>query len=80
MPLFGLLEQEYRGNARGHIAAGMSLLIALFVQVARLRDAVPRRSAAVADRRSIRSNGCANSSPNISASIGRPSSTQASSA
>ncbi|HWT35287.1 MAG TPA: helix-turn-helix domain-containing protein [Paraburkholderia sp.] len=53
MPLFTLLEQEYRGNARGHIAAGMSLLIALFVQVARLSDAaaLPATSA-VADRRS----------------------------
>ncbi|NIF51274.1 helix-turn-helix domain-containing protein [Burkholderia sp. Ax-1724] len=40
MPLFGLLEQEFRGSARGHIAAGMSLMIALFVQVARLADAV----------------------------------------
>ncbi len=39
MPLFGLLEQEFRGSARGHIAAGMSLMIALFVQVARLTDA-----------------------------------------
>jgi AraC family transcriptional activator of pobA len=53
MPLFRLLEQEYRGNARGHIAAGMSLLIALFVQVARLGDAVSAPApAAVADRRS----------------------------
>jgi AraC family transcriptional activator of pobA len=52
MPLFRLLEQEFRGNARGHIAAGMSLLIALFVQIARLDDAVSApSSAAVADRR-----------------------------
>lgn len=28
VPLFKLREQEYRGNARGHIAAGMSPLIA----------------------------------------------------
>ncbi|HXZ08403.1 MAG TPA: helix-turn-helix domain-containing protein [Paraburkholderia sp.] len=52
MPLFRLLEQEFRGSARGHIAAGMSLLIALFVQVARLDDAASGlASAAVADRR-----------------------------
>ncbi|CAG9201198.1 Transcriptional regulator [Paraburkholderia caribensis] len=53
MPLFTLLEQEYRGNARGHIAAGMSLMIALFVQVARLGDAAAMPATnAVADRRS----------------------------
>jgi AraC family transcriptional activator of pobA len=55
MPLFGLLEQEFRGSARGHIAAGMSLMIALFVQVARLTDAASAASAAagatVNDRR-----------------------------
>ncbi|SMG20536.1 helix-turn-helix domain-containing protein [Paraburkholderia susongensis] len=55
MPLFGLLEQEFRGSARGHIAAGMSLMIALFVQVARLTDAVSTAgataSATINDRR-----------------------------
>ena len=51
MPLFGLLEQEFRGSARGHIAAGMSLMIALFVQVARLTDAASSASATVNDRR-----------------------------
>ncbi|MGF6665642.1 AraC family transcriptional activator of pobA [Paraburkholderia atlantica] len=51
MPLFGLLEQEFRGSARGHIAAGMSLMIALFVQVARLTDAVSSTGATVNDRR-----------------------------
>ncbi|MCC8391561.1 helix-turn-helix domain-containing protein [Paraburkholderia sp. MMS20-SJTR3] len=51
MPLFGLLEQEFRGSARGHIAAGMSLMIALFVQVARLTDAASSTGASVNDRR-----------------------------
>ncbi|MEX3853043.1 MULTISPECIES: helix-turn-helix domain-containing protein [Paraburkholderia] len=51
MPLFGLLEQEFRGSARGHIAAGMSLMIALFVQVARLTDAALSAGATVNDRR-----------------------------
>ncbi|MGF6856416.1 helix-turn-helix domain-containing protein [Paraburkholderia sp. CI3] len=51
MPLFGLLEQEFRGSARGHIAAGMSLMIALFVQVARLTDAASSAGATVNDRR-----------------------------
>ncbi|MGF6482434.1 helix-turn-helix domain-containing protein [Paraburkholderia sp. JPY419] len=51
MPLFGLLEQEFRGSARGHIAAGMSLMIALFVQVARLTDAALNAGATVNDRR-----------------------------
>lgn len=52
MPLFGLLEQEFRGSARGHIAAGMSLMIALFVQVARLTDAASAAAnATVNDRR-----------------------------
>ena len=45
MPLFGLLEQEFRRAHRGHIAAGMSLLIALFVHVARLSDARVRAPA-----------------------------------
>lgn len=53
MPIFRLLEQEFRGNARGHVAAGMSLMIALFVQVARLSDTVPTPAAgAVSDRHS----------------------------
>ncbi|APA84672.1 helix-turn-helix domain-containing protein [Paraburkholderia sprentiae WSM5005] len=51
MPLFDLLEQEFRGSARGHIAAGMSLMIALFVQVARLTDAASSAGATVNDRR-----------------------------
>ncbi|EDZ99618.1 transcriptional regulator, AraC family [Burkholderia sp. H160] len=51
MPLFGLLEQEFRGSARGHIAAGMSLMIALFVQVARLTDAASSAGATLNDRR-----------------------------
>jgi AraC family transcriptional regulator, transcriptional activator of pobA len=36
MPIIELLEREYRATDRGHMAAGMSLLIALFVHVARL--------------------------------------------
>ncbi|WP_233801703.1 helix-turn-helix domain-containing protein [Paraburkholderia sp. HP33-1] len=51
MPLFGLLEEEFRGGARGHIAAGMSLMIALFVQVARLTDAASSAGATINDRR-----------------------------
>ncbi|MGF6937459.1 AraC family transcriptional activator of pobA [Paraburkholderia sp. UCT70] len=51
MPLFGLLEQEFRDSARGHIAAGMSLMVALFVQVARLTDAASSAGATVNDRR-----------------------------
>ncbi|MBN3814920.1 AraC family ligand binding domain-containing protein, partial [Paraburkholderia sp. Ac-20347] len=35
-PLFALLEQEYRSGGRGHTAAGMALMAALFVHVARL--------------------------------------------
>jgi AraC family transcriptional regulator, transcriptional activator of pobA len=53
MQLFGLLEHEYRGNARGHIAAGMSLMIALFVQVARLGDAASITSLTMTDRRGM---------------------------
>lgn len=36
MPLFRAIEQESQTNAPGQVAAGMSLLIALFVQVRRL--------------------------------------------
>jgi AraC family transcriptional activator of pobA len=38
MSLFGLLEREFRTSDRGHIAAGMSLLVALFVHVARFSE------------------------------------------
>ena len=38
MPLFLAVEQESRIHARGQVAAGMSLLTALFVQVARINE------------------------------------------
>jgi AraC family transcriptional activator of pobA len=38
MPLFLGVEREWRMHALGQVAAGMSLLVALFVQVARLSD------------------------------------------
>lgn len=51
MPLFLALEQESRTHAQGQVAAGMSLLIALFVQVLRLArvtgDTAPARIGAV---------------------------------
>jgi AraC family transcriptional regulator, transcriptional activator of pobA len=51
MPLFDLLEQEFRGNARGRAAAGMALLVALLVQVARLSERAAMHPHASADRR-----------------------------
>lgn len=51
MPLFGLLEQEYRGTARGKGAAGLALMVAVFVQVARLSDLAAMPSHGGADRR-----------------------------
>ncbi|MDR5815508.1 helix-turn-helix domain-containing protein [Caballeronia sp. LZ033] len=41
MPLIELLEKEYRATDRGHMAAGLPLLIALFVHVGRLCEAAP---------------------------------------
>jgi AraC family transcriptional activator of pobA len=48
MPLVELLEKEYRATDRGHLAAGLPLLIALFVQVGRLceRASTARSTAA----------------------------------
>jgi AraC family transcriptional activator of pobA len=51
MPLIGLLEREYRANDRGHIAAGMSLLVALFVHVARLSERAAAPAIAATERR-----------------------------
>ncbi len=51
MPLFELLEQEFRGAARGRAAAGMALLVALFVQIARLSDVAASPSHGGTDRR-----------------------------
>ncbi|MGU7770620.1 helix-turn-helix domain-containing protein [Burkholderia sp. MR1-5-21] len=53
MPLFDLLEQEFRGGARGRDAAGMALLVALFVQIARLSDLAAVPSNAGVDRRGV---------------------------
>ncbi|HEF4741512.1 TPA: helix-turn-helix domain-containing protein [Burkholderia multivorans] len=51
MPLFSLLEQEFRGASRGRGAAGMALLVALLVHVARLSDLAAAPSHALTDRR-----------------------------
>jgi AraC family transcriptional activator of pobA len=54
MPLIGLLEREFRANDRGHIAAGMSLLIALFVHVARfVEKAAATPAVATTERRAL---------------------------
>ncbi|ASW03398.1 helix-turn-helix domain-containing protein [Paraburkholderia aromaticivorans] len=50
MPLVELLEKEYRAADRGHMAAGLPLLIALFVHVERLCEgALVTRSTAAAN-------------------------------
>ncbi|VWC87877.1 AraC family transcriptional regulator [Burkholderia aenigmatica] len=51
MPLFALLEQEFRGTSRGRGAAGMALLVALLVHVARLSDLAAAPSHTGTDRR-----------------------------
>jgi AraC family transcriptional regulator, transcriptional activator of pobA len=53
MALFKLIEHEFRSGAVGNTAAGMSLLIALFVQAARLADYAATPVAALAARRSV---------------------------
>ncbi|CAG9259982.1 helix-turn-helix domain-containing protein [Paraburkholderia unamae] len=53
MPLFHMLENEFRRGAAGYTAAGMSLLMALFVQAARLIDHANVPVAALAARRSL---------------------------
>jgi len=53
MPLFQMLEYEFRRGAAGYTAAGMSLLMALFVQAARLIDDANVPVAALAARRSL---------------------------
>jgi AraC family transcriptional activator of pobA len=53
MPLFGLLEKEFRMSDRGHIAAGMSLLVALFVHVARLSERASAPAVASTERRAL---------------------------
>ncbi|NIE62454.1 helix-turn-helix domain-containing protein [Burkholderia sp. Ax-1719] len=50
-PLFALLEQEYRSGARGHAAAGMALMVTLFVHVARLADLAATPATPGGDRR-----------------------------
>lgn len=49
MPLFEAIEREAQTHAPGQMAAGMSLLVALFVQIARIGEAAP------SDRESARS-------------------------
>ncbi|KVF23584.1 helix-turn-helix domain-containing protein [Burkholderia vietnamiensis] len=51
MPLFGLLEQEFRGTSRGRGAAGIALLVALLVHIARLSDLAAAPSHTGTDRR-----------------------------
>ncbi|RQZ10235.1 AraC family transcriptional regulator [Burkholderia sp. Bp9031] len=51
MPLFALLEQEFRSTSRGRGAAGMALLVALVVHVARVSDLAAAPSHAGTDRR-----------------------------
>lgn len=51
MPILELLEREFRATNRGHMAAGMSLLIALFVHVARLCESASAPSVASTERR-----------------------------
>jgi AraC family transcriptional activator of pobA len=51
MPIVELLEKEFRATNRGHMAAGMSLLIALFVHVARLCESASAPSVASTERR-----------------------------
>ncbi|SAL25012.1 transcriptional regulator [Caballeronia arvi] len=51
MPILELLEKEFRATDRGHMAAGMSLLIALFVQVARMCESASAPSVASTERR-----------------------------
>ncbi|SAK66981.1 helix-turn-helix domain-containing protein [Caballeronia ptereochthonis] len=51
MPIVELLEKEFRATDRAHMAAGMPLLIALFVHVARLCEHESTPSVASTDRR-----------------------------
>ncbi|WP_250436489.1 helix-turn-helix domain-containing protein [Caballeronia sp. ATUFL_F2_KS9A] len=51
VPIVELLEKEFRATNRGHMAAGMSLLIALFVHVVRLCESASAPSVASTERR-----------------------------
>jgi AraC family transcriptional activator of pobA len=51
MPIVDLLEKEFRATERAHMAAGMPLLIALFVHVARLCEHASAPGVASTDRR-----------------------------
>lgn len=51
MPLFLAMEREYRNPATGQVAAGMSLLTALLVQVARIQNSLQHASPAVTSRK-----------------------------
>ncbi|SAL22914.1 transcriptional regulator [Caballeronia turbans] len=51
MTIVELLEKEFRATNRGHMAAGMSLLIALFVHVSRLCESTSAPNVASTERR-----------------------------
>ncbi|PVX82956.1 hypothetical protein C7402_108329 [Paraburkholderia unamae] len=51
MPIFALLEREFRGGARGRAAAGMALMVALLVHVAHLSDLAAAPASASGSRR-----------------------------
>ncbi|MFC5522156.1 helix-turn-helix domain-containing protein [Polaromonas jejuensis] len=52
MPLFLAVEREYRHPASGQVAAGMSLLTALLVQVARIQDSLQTATPSITSRKS----------------------------
>ena len=51
MPLFLAVEREYHTHASGQVAAGMSLLTALLVQVARIQNSVHRATLSITSRK-----------------------------
>lgn len=53
MPLFGAIEREAHTHAQGQVAAGMSLLVALFVQIARIRQTSPQGGEAQRSRKAV---------------------------
>lgn len=53
MPLFLAIERESRFHAAGHVAAGMSLLIALLVKIARLQAIQATEPVRLASRKAV---------------------------
>jgi AraC family transcriptional activator of pobA len=51
MPLFEAIERESQVHAAGRVAAGMSLLVALFVQIARISEGAPREDRSARSRK-----------------------------